>query len=1519
MSIISIISKGVHNLCAEIHNLQNDYSMIFKTFDNDIDKWTAKIGIFGKSFNELGTAVDNAFKSVIDNLDNFDENVGFWDSLKDDLFSKKDDDKDWIKNSLGKIISKENIDSYIEELDLDTAKEKLQGIFDWQEDVKNGDATWSEYFETLKDGTEKYIPDLIKNTDDLSKLTGNDLVNACDEARDAIIAHNRELENMSFTAKASKIAFQALATVGNMIAMWAISKGIELAVKGIDKLIHSAEYAEKAFKDATDSAKSFSDAIKDIQKDTVNMESSVNSIIDRYAELSQGVNPFTNENKSLPTEKYEEFLDLNKQLAGLFPSLTRNYDKNGIAILGLSGSVDSVTESIRALVEQEKELGQAKIRENIEGYFNGTNDADGAWKALEGRKKSVEEINEELNSLTDTYNTLINSDEKIKIGSTFKNWARSEGKKYIDYIKNTFGIDISDAIDIEYGKGLFGDIADVFVDFSKLELDETQKEQITKSYDTFYSELLAKQKTAISEFESQNTDISNNALFWLEDLDFYKDSNIYVQTAMQNLVRSIDWSHYDPEQLDYDGVKRILQDSILTPFQVACDDPIVKEALEDSLGGLFALNLSDMSINDIDSQLSSYIQTIAEIFHENPTELKVRLGFEEINDEISDIQYRLSNRILNLLDDKYVLKGHSGEPFMISVDGGKSDDYTSWLKATKDLTVEQAELFLETIDGAESVSQALEMWNTKLYDIKKADNQPLSLSETIDQLNTKIKPAFDSLESAWNNIFTEEGFALNSINILSTCDSIKSKLDELNRLDGITVDYSSYEDFVRVLRNSESTEKEVQDAFDALATSITQVGLLGKEDFETMKAALEDLGVVNNEIVAFDALISNTWALKEAGLDLANATEEDITDFANKMMVSAENAAQAIKMLIFQKELCNLQEMNSVREVSHLRTLAKNAGYTGEAIQYLTELTLIYSRVARGYYGTEGQLLDDALVHANELKQLITESSFQVDFDVEKESAYSAGKDAGKSFTDALDKELTVLDKKMEAGYIDFNDYIQARLTLIEAYYKQGKLSADEYYSYLEKHYDTQLSYMDKVVSAVTRRIDTEIDALKQQKEDVESLYKVQIESLEKQKSLLEEANQERQRQIDLQKALYDLERARNQRTKLVYSEDKGMHYVADDQSIRDARKNADDAKYNNQIAEIAKSISKLEEARDQETSAIDAMISNLEEYKDAWSDITSAYKEEQEDLLAAQFWGADWESKVLNNRLDVLKDFKEQYIRIQREIAAAAARESANEQVGAAKEDEKGSSGSTYEPKIDDKKDNPPSSKISSSGSFGSNFHTNRKINFLQNIQAYGSGTNNAKKGLNLVGEDGAEAYFDNHGHVAIVTKPTLIPMEGGEVVKNERDTRELLDPDNLAPADTIALADIDGKEARYTIKVDVEAETFTLSDGTVLAPLQPEGRMFELQQKFDAYMESIAHNVDMLSADIAREHSRQMQEITNPITNSNTVNNRNVQPVVSQNITLNCPNVTNNSGIEYVRKELGHLSLRAMQESMK
>lgn len=442
----------------------------------------------------------------------------------------------------------------IKELSFDEAKNKLDNFTNI---VIKGNKTLDEYFSMFPENND-VLRTYVTTTDRQSQSIQG-LVKASKDARTAQLAHNEAIKTQTLSAKAGKVALQALTTAGNMLTMWAVSKGIELLVTGIDHIVHSVEYAQKSINAATDSAKSFSDAIKNIQKDSVDMGKKADSIIDRYAELAQGVNPFTNENESLSTAKYEEFLELNRELTELFPSLTRNYDENGNAILGLSGSVDSVTESIRSLVKQENELAHAKIRENLEGYFNGADDTEGAWKALEGKKQALEDAGKKLEYLTTTYDTLINSDEKVIVGRFHKNSVYREEAKYLEYVKNNFGEEIADAIEdvssIYIGRGLNGQFADFEIDFKKLKLSDSQKEQITMSYDTFYSELLAKQKTAQSEFESQNSDFSNNAVVWLEDLSFYKNNSKYIQNAMQALISNIDWSNYDFNELDYDGVK----------------------------------------------------------------------------------------------------------------------------------------------------------------------------------------------------------------------------------------------------------------------------------------------------------------------------------------------------------------------------------------------------------------------------------------------------------------------------------------------------------------------------------------------------------------------------------------------------------------------------------------------------------------------------------------------------------------------------------------------------------------------------------------------------------------------------------------------------------------------------------------------------------------------------------------------------------------------------------------------------
>ena len=235
------------------------------------------------------------------------DNASFWKTLKDNLSPKDENGESWKKNKLGEIISQKNIDTYIKDLDIDTAKKELSKILAWDNKIKNsnGKAIWEDYFKTLKNGADKYIPDLIKNTEDLSKLTSKDLVNANQAARKAALDHNAALKKQTASAKAGKIAMSGLAMAGNMFVDMLITKGIELAVTAIDKYVNRVKYAQEAMEEAQQ-------AIDEAQSKLNNTNQVVTENKKRFLELSNGVDSFSN-NRTLSTDEYSEFLSISQK------------------------------------------------------------------------------------------------------------------------------------------------------------------------------------------------------------------------------------------------------------------------------------------------------------------------------------------------------------------------------------------------------------------------------------------------------------------------------------------------------------------------------------------------------------------------------------------------------------------------------------------------------------------------------------------------------------------------------------------------------------------------------------------------------------------------------------------------------------------------------------------------------------------------------------------------------------------------------------------------------------------------------------------------------------------------------------------------------------------------------------------------------------------------------------------------------------------------------------------------------
>ena len=336
----------------------------------------------------------------------------------------------------------------------------------------------------------------------------------------------------------------------------------------------------------------------------------------------------------------------------------------------------------------------------------------------------------------------------------------------------------------------------------------------------------------------------------------------------------------------------------------------------------------------------------------------------------------------------------------------------------------------------------------------------LNITDTVSQINTKLKPALDSLSDAYSTIF-EDGFNLDNINVVEVADSIKSELDELKEA-GVDIDTSSYENLVSVLSDTESTSEDVQTAFNYLATEITRTSISGAEDFNVLKKALGDLGVANNVEVAFGALARNTEALKEAGLDLATATNEEISAFASQY-VSAENLASAIQYLTYQKMLNQMADMDTSAEVSNMVTLAKNAGVTGEVISNLTELEKIYQDVARGTLSEH--MLSKKLARADELKSLIEAEITDVEFGakidfvpkVDTSDAEKAAEEAAKAAKERLESTLAVYEAELNAGIIDLKTYLNKCNALLDDARDKAIITTKEYWDYQKEKLETQL------------------------------------------------------------------------------------------------------------------------------------------------------------------------------------------------------------------------------------------------------------------------------------------------------------------------------------------------------------------------------------------------------------------------------------------------------------------------------
>lgn len=660
--------------------------MIFKTYENDLDGIFNKLGFNKRTFAEWGSQVKEAFNGAETGANKFYTTLNKISSVMKTAFTVPKDKLDWIKNAQGEIVTKNNIDSYIPQLSQEEADELAKAIQAQSIAVTNGTSNWQDYFQNLNIQGQKHITELIKNTKDLSKLTGDDLVQATNAARESALKHNAALQQETLGAKAATLGLEALSVIGNALISMGISFAISAIIKGIDNLAHSAQKCKERVNDLMNTYDSALNTAND-------NASTAEKLADKYENLSTGVNNL-GENVSLTTAEYADYNDIVNQIADMFPTLVAGYTDEGNAILTLKGNVEGLRDAYK---EAQKEAYNLLI---TSGEDNDGNDIIKNWK----------NHNEE-----NVWSILFDVGKPDAGGSITYKDAISDLKKIInsnyDEAKKALSPRLNDGSDILsiYGREYLGSLG-----FSS----ETSEEDFYKLIPTLKATL----QSLKAEYQSSLKDVQTLANAYLMTNEDYEKLNEPSKNAASLIVNSIDENIASGFKNKEDVGAYVSE--LVSEIQ---NNPEFQTALTN----LFTTDLSTLSPEKAKETVDSYLSTISSFLHEDKNELKIRLGFDNVDDLLTSYNNAIKTSI-----DKY---------------GGSENDLKKFFDDNSINTQEEIDKWLEVAKSCNTAEEAKEKY------LKVAPQTDLATLKSLNDSLDKIQSAYQVASTAIEE-YNENGY-----------------------------------------------------------------------------------------------------------------------------------------------------------------------------------------------------------------------------------------------------------------------------------------------------------------------------------------------------------------------------------------------------------------------------------------------------------------------------------------------------------------------------------------------------------------------------------------------------------------------------------------------------------------------------------------------------------------------------------------------------------------------------------------
>lgn len=538
---------------------------------------------------------------------------------------------------------------------------------------------------------------------------------------------------------------------------------------------------------------------------------------------------------------------------------------------------------------------QAKLAKQKEVYDNETANIQNLKSELDSTKKKLEE----LNSVGGAIVTKDGEKEKLEAQT-------EELQRQLDIAKETqriAGLEAENTATETLGKKINSryNVQEIHSDFSGYSVKyekvtrDVELQRVIEDYQNLsktYSDLEKKQQLLANSNKGNTKEFKNNQKELSSLNDKMEDARSYANDLalkMQEESKSLIGATSAG-----DNMKTIVDGSL--------------NSYGNWISSINGVNDSLGDTSDISSEvISSVDSTTSSIEDANKAVDAFQTAMSSIKDALSDVSSLSTNDIVDLMQE---FSSFNWTAYGVTGVKGVGD----LSKALKDLAKQQYDAITSTNGSSVAFSNLYQ----EAIKAKEGIQGISSSISDIDNLNNSLS----SLDSAYASLTAKQSVTI----------------DDITKLNEVFGDTAGFDDFINTISSAKSVTGDVQNAFNDLTTTyLYSSGILNNLTDETKNlivTQLQHIGISNAEEIVTNRLNEQKKILAETGIDVKNATAEEIIELINEQNVS-DDTRVALTNLAAQKLNVNNVSLSTSGDIANLISLMSITSSTTEALQAL--------------------------------------------------------------------------------------------------------------------------------------------------------------------------------------------------------------------------------------------------------------------------------------------------------------------------------------------------------------------------------------------------------------------------------------------------------------------------------------------------------------------------------------------------------------------------------------------------------